>query len=104
MPRSKHKTPLQKARDALGFTARSVATSIGLDPSGFIRIEQGKFTPRQDTARLIFDFYGEILPLGMIYDCQHSSYRDWMTDRREGQIRAHGRRLEKSLDTLHRTP
>lgn len=80
-----------------------MANTIGLDPSGFIRIERGKFTPRQDTARIIHDLYDGILPLGMIYDCAHPDYDDWMTDRRLGSLRALGRRLEKREPTLRRT-
>lgn len=102
MPRTKNKTPLEQARSILGFSARSVANTIGLDPSGFIRIEQGKFTPRQDTARAIYLFYGEFLPLGMIYDPTHPKYKDAITSTVKRRLRKWANYLDKNKDTLRR--
>jgi transcriptional regulator with XRE-family HTH domain len=71
------KTALQKVREAMGFTSRRVAEVIGIDISGFHRIEIGENTPTRDTARRLWKFYREAVPLGVIYDPRHKESQAW---------------------------
>lgn len=80
----------------MGLSARQVAQLMDLDPTGFTRIEKGQFSPRQDTARKIFDLYNGIVPLGLIYDTTHPSFDDWLTDSRARKLAARGRALRGS--------
>lgn len=79
-------TPLESVRETMGFTSRAVARAIGLDPSGFLRIERGTYTPRRDIADRIFRFYRGVVPLGMIFDPTHPTYRRWLNRERRKEI------------------
>lgn len=104
MPKKKtdNTTPLEQARAVMGFTARSVARTLSLDPSGLLRIERGKFTPRQDTARTIEGFYSGIVPLGMVYDTTHPKYEGFITSAVTRKLRKRANQLEALHDTLRR--
>lgn len=92
-PMTNETTTLEQIRDELGISGRSIALAIGVDPAGFHRIERGQKTPKQDTARKIFEFYGGIVPLGMIYDPAHPEYRGWLSPPRRKQLE----KLRRSL-------
>ena len=77
----------------MGLSARQVAQLMDLDPTGFTRIEKGLFSPRQDTARKIFELYNGLVPLGLIYDTTHPSFEDWLTPARKKKLAARGRAL-----------
>lgn len=93
-------TPLEAVREEMGFTSRSVARVIGLDPSGFLRIERGTYTPRKDIADRIYQFYDGIVPLGMIFDARHEIYRDWLTPTKRTRLRRLAARRAKENEEL----
>lgn len=89
----------------MGFSARAMAGYLGRDPTGFIRMEKGIWSPSQENARKLFDFYGRIVPSGMIHDTLHAQWRSWMTEhkqrrlqRRAVKLAATDERLRRSLD------
>jgi transcriptional regulator with XRE-family HTH domain len=72
-----NKTALQRVRETMGFTSRRVAEALGVDISGFHRIETGENTPTRDTARKIWALYAGAVPLGVIYDPRHYESQEW---------------------------
>lgn len=86
-------TPLAEARIELGFRSRPIAYLLGLDPSGYARIEAGRYRPRADTADAIYQLYGGLIPLGLIAFPTHPIYRDFLTPHRRRRLRARGREL-----------
>ncbi len=98
--RVEYATPLHRAREALGFRSRPFALWLGLDPSGFARLEAGKFRATRDTARAIYDGFGGTIPLGMIYDPLHPAYEHWLTEYRLRKIRRRGKELAERYPQL----
>ena len=78
---------LTQCRLEMGLSQRQVAFAMGIDPTGFGRVERGVYTPSKEIANLIFEFYGGIVPLGLIYDATHESFRDWLTAARKRDLR-----------------
>ena len=86
-------TPLQQAREAMSLSVRRVAEHLGLDISGLMRIERGTSLPKRSAASVIWAFYGGAVPLGLIYDSKHKSFRDWLTAEKKIALKAHARTL-----------
>lgn len=77
----------------MGFSSRRVAEALNIDVSGFMRIERGEVTPKQETARKIHAFYRGVVPLGMIYDPKHPDYTKWLNAEKEDHLKRVARAL-----------
>lgn len=88
---------LLQIRECLNFTSRSTALAMGLDPSGFRRIELADNQATIETARAIQNVYTQLVPLGLIFDPTNPQYRNWLTDARKARLR----RLSKELKAQH---
>ncbi len=62
------KTSLARKRFDLGLTVRDVASDTGISIGNLSKIETGKITARQTTARCLFNYYDQEVPLAEIYD------------------------------------
>lgn len=93
-------TVLERAREAMGFKRWRVADILGMDQTGLKRIETGKVRPTAASAETLYDFYGGILPLGLIFHPTHKSFDGWLTKTRERELRARARLLERLYPEL----
>lgn len=91
---------LEAAREAMGLSVRRVAEVLGTDISGYTRIEKGAALPKRDTAREIATFFGNVIPLGMVYDPCNPTYDDWLTRRKRTELKARGAELVREYPEL----
>lgn len=95
---AKKKTTLEKVRELAGFSSRRVAEFLGLDISGFMRVERGEVTPMQSTARKIHEFWRGAVPLGMVYDPKHPDWSKWLNN---AEKKDHVQRVARALAKLN---
>lgn len=86
------------------FTSRSVGIALGLDPTGFRRIETGINQPRPETARKLDEFFGGLLPYGMYFDPYNDRYLDWFSKRRCARLRTRAKKVREQYPQVRRTP
>ena len=93
-------TILQEVRAICGVSARAMGVVMDLDPTGYLRIERAQYTPTQDTARKIFDYYGGLIPIGLVYDQTHKSFKGFLTNAKKTALRRHTKKLALSHPSL----
>jgi transcriptional regulator with XRE-family HTH domain len=60
--------PAVKARKKKGLTLQEMSDEIGIQPNRISTTERGSNTPKKETARAMYEFFGGEVPLGAIYD------------------------------------
>jgi len=72
MPEAARDSLLTQIRKSRGLSLDDVAAKVGTTAGTLSRVERGEQTPKRDLARALFDFFGGAVPLGAVYDAEHS--------------------------------
>lgn len=93
-------TPLQQLREFMGMRSGPLAEALGIHKTNLLKIEQGRQSPRKETARQIYDFFGGFVPLGLIYDATHPSFRRWFDEKAQTEAAKLAKRLRRRYPQL----
>lgn len=93
-------TLLEQIRETCGFRRWRVAKFIDMDQTGLKKVEVGRSRPTEQTASALFDFYGGLVPLGLIYDTHHYSFEGWLTAHQVAKLRRRAKEISREYPDL----